>query len=126
MVGDGLCQPACLVPACDFDHRDCECDNVIETDSGYRTDGTRFSAHTTRTACLVAGYCGPRLPGIRNLTLSFQRASLPSARMTCSGCTTGSSDGQGLYPGGLSGTLQPHSVTSSGPAILLTFKPTQA
>ena len=121
MVGDGLCQPACLVPACDFDHRDCECDNVIETDSGYRTDGTRFGTHYENglSGCWLLR---PRLPGIRNLTLSFQRFSTERSYDVLRVYDGQQRWAKELYPGGLSGTLQPHGVTSSGPAILLTFQ----
>lgn len=44
LVGDGICQPSCFVPSCNWDARDCECANVIEVDAGYATEGTSIGS----------------------------------------------------------------------------------
>ena len=112
MLGDGTCQPACLVPACNFDNRDCECANVIETDTGYRSDGTTIGSYYDNglDSCWLLR---PRLPNVTSVTLSFARFSTEAYYDVLRVYDGQHQGARQLYPGGISGTGYPSAVTSS-------------
>ena len=61
-----------MTTACNFDSRDCECTNVLDGDTGYRTDGTKsgedYEVGTTR--CWLIR---PKLANVASIRLSWYR-----------------------------------------------------
>ena len=75
MIGNEICDVACMTTPCNFDTRDCECTHVLDKEAGYRNDGTseREDYVNDLSRCWLIR---PKLPSVESIRLSFQRFDL--------------------------------------------------
>ena len=72
MLGNGECDSACYTESCNWDLRDCECANVLDATSGFRTDGSQPGANY-RIYQELCWLIRPKQRNVTSLTLSFAR-----------------------------------------------------
>ena len=119
-LGNGICEPNCARAECNWDYRDCECANVLDTCEGSETDGSDRKveyAANTRKCWLIR----PKRANTR-VTLSWERFNTELEYDHVIVYDGKSELDPKLSPSnGFSGSSLPADVTSSGGEMLIQF-----